>query len=224
MMQEQSADQVRSSCTRRRILRATIQLYREIGHRKTTVADIARRGAMSPANVYRFFRSKHEIEEVVVAELLDEVLQAAANAARGGSPVYRLEAVLRTISQLHESRLASDSRLDKLIAAAIDANWPSVLSYVERIVGLLTPIIATGQARGEIRDGNPARLARCLLAALDAHVRAREVSAAAARPTFDEMMNFCINALCLPLSRQGIETYGRSIGQSWSQDGAASPS
>jgi AcrR family transcriptional regulator len=211
-MQEQPADHAGSSRTRHRILQATIELYREIGYGKTTVADIAHRAAMSPANVYRFFRSKRQIEEVVVAELLDEVFQAAANAARSsGSLVYRLAAILRTISQLHERRLANDNRLHQLVAVATDANWPIVLAYVDRIVGLLAPMIATGQARGEIREGSAAMLARCLLAAMNAHVTAQETSAAAVQPGFDEMMGFCVNALCLPLS--SIAIYRRPVGQ-----------
>jgi AcrR family transcriptional regulator len=211
-MQEQPADHAGSSRTRYRILQATIELYREIGHGKTTVADIAHRTAMSPANVYRFFRSKRQIEEVVVAELLGEVFQAAAKAACGsGSLVGRLAAILRTISQLHERRLANDERLHELVAIATDANWPIMLAYVDRIVGLLAPMIATGQARGEIREGSPAMLARCLLAAMNAQMTARETSAAAVQPGFDEMMDFCVNALCLPQSR--IAIYRRSVGQ-----------
>jgi len=211
-MQEQPADHAGSSRTRSRILQATIELYREIGYGKTTVADIAHRAAMSPANVYRFFRSKRQIQEVVVAELLDEMFQAAANAARGsGSLVHRLAAILRTISQQHERRLANDERLHELVAIATDANWPIMLAYVDRIVGLLAPMIATGQARGEIREGSAAMLARCLLAAMNAHMTAGETCAGAVRLGFDEMMDFCVNALCLPPS--SIATYRRSVGQ-----------
>jgi hypothetical protein len=54
-------------------------------------------------------------------------------------------------------------------------------------------------------------LARCLLAAMNAHMTARETSAAAVQPGFDEMMDFCVNALCLPQSR--IAIYRRSVGQ-----------
>jgi len=186
-------------------------LYREIGYGKTTVADIAHGAAMSPANVYRFFRSKRQIQEVVVAELLDEVFQAAANSARGSGSFIRLAAILRTISQLHERRHATDNRLHELVAVATDANWPIVLAYVDRIVGLLAPMIAAGQARGEIREGSAAMLAHCLLAAMNAHLMARDTSAVAVRPGFDEMMGFCVNALCLPLSSIAIDR--RPVGQ-----------
>ena len=101
---------------------------------------------------------------------------------------------MRRISRLHEARLANDNRLHDLVAAATNAGWPAVLSYVDRVVGLLAPIIAAGQARGDIRGGSAATLARCLLAAMNAHVNAREISAPTVRPNFDEMIDFCINS------------------------------
>ena len=50
---QQRIGQAGSSCIRRRIVQAAIRLHREIGFKKTTVADIARGASMSPANVYR---------------------------------------------------------------------------------------------------------------------------------------------------------------------------
>jgi hypothetical protein len=42
--------QAGSSCIRLGIVQAAVQLHREIGFRKTTVADVARRASMSPAS------------------------------------------------------------------------------------------------------------------------------------------------------------------------------
>ena len=199
------AGQTKSSRTRRRILQATTQLYRDIGYNKTNVVDIAHTAAMSPANIYRFFRSKKDIEETVVAELLDEVFQAAAHVARaGGSAVHRLRDVFRTIAELHEGRRTNDRKLHELVAAATRANRPMVRHYIDRIAGLVTPIIAAGQARGEIRSGDSARLARCVLGAMDDHVIVREAGDGPTRPTFNEMLDFCVDALCLPISGQDV--------------------
>jgi AcrR family transcriptional regulator len=215
MMQQPSADQAGSPDVRLRILRAARQLYREIGYRKTTVADIARRSAMSSANVYRFFRSRQNIEEVVVAELLDEVFQVAANAGAGpNSPMSRLDAVLRTIFLLHDRRLASDERLHELVAAAIDAKWPVVQSHIDRIAELLATIIETGQVEGEFQGGSAATLAHCVLAAMNTHLMVREPGAADPRPTFDEMMSFCLFALRLSSSGEGAKTCLYLTGQS----------
>ena len=50
---------------RARIVATAERLFREIGFQKTTVADIARELRMSPANVYRFFGAKSEINAAV---------------------------------------------------------------------------------------------------------------------------------------------------------------
>src|ERR1700680_3968018 len=103
-MQER-VPQAGSPCIRGRIVQAAIRLHRQIGFKKTTVADIARGASMSPANVYRFFASKRAIEEAVVSDLFEHVSASATLAARGGSALERLRAALRAISQLHEQLL-----------------------------------------------------------------------------------------------------------------------
>jgi AcrR family transcriptional regulator len=181
---------------RRQIAQAAIRLHREIGFKKTTVADIARGASMSPANVYRFFPSKQAIEEAVAADLFEQVSAAATLAARGGGSVpERLRAALRAISQLHDNRLANDSKLHELLAAAVREDWPVALSHADRIRGVVRSIIAAGQASGEVRPGCPMALTCCLLEAMDAHLNPLRINAAVVRPTFDEMMDFCSSAL-----------------------------
>jgi AcrR family transcriptional regulator len=188
-----------SSCTRGRIVQAAIRLYREIGYRKTTVADVARGASMSPANLYRFYASRQALEEAVVAELLEEVYAAAESAARSGvSGLEHLRAAFWTISQRHEHRLAHDVRLHELLVAAGQANWPTILSHADRVRGLVQSIIASGQARGEFRPGSPMALACCLLDAMDAYLNPSRIKAGGLRPTFSEMMKFCAGALANP--------------------------
>jgi AcrR family transcriptional regulator len=173
-----------------------IRLHREIGFKKTTVADIARGASMSPANVYRFFPSKQAIEEAVAADLFEQVSAAATLAARGsGSVLERLRAALRAISQLHDNRLANDSKLHELLAATVREKRPIALSHADRIRGVVRSIIAAGQASGEVRPGCPMALTCCLLEAMDAYLSPSRINAAAVRPTFDEMMDFCAGAL-----------------------------
>lgn len=196
MPKVQTIRPVGSSSTRERILQAAIRLYREIGYRKTTVADVARGALMSPANLYRFYSSRQALEEAVVANLLDEVDAAATSAARSGvSGPERLGAVCWTISQRHQHRQAHDVRLHELVVAAGQANWPIALSHADRVRGLVQAIIAGGQASGEFRAGKPMVLACCLLDAMDAYLNPSHLKAQAVRPAFSEMMSFCADAL-----------------------------
>jgi AcrR family transcriptional regulator len=183
------------SCIRQRIIQATIRLQREIGFKKTTVADIARGSSMSPANVYRFFPSKQAIEEKIVADIFEQVAATATLAVRGGSALERLTAALRAISQLHERRLENDSKQHELIAAAVRENWAVALTYADRIRGLVRAIITAGQASGELRPGSPMAMTCCLLEAMDWYINPSRLNAATVRPSFDEMMDFCAGAL-----------------------------
>jgi AcrR family transcriptional regulator len=208
--------QARSSCISRRIVRAAIRLHREIGFKKTSVADIARGASMSPSNVYRFFPSKQAIEEAVVADLFEHVSAAATLAARGGSALDRLTAALRAISQLHQHRLENDSKQHELVAAAVRENWTVALSCADRIRGLVRAIIAAGQANGELRPGSSMAMTCCLLDAMDGYLNPSRINAATVRPTFDEMMDFCAGAL---RQHPGISrsTWPTCVSKPWEQ-------
>ncbi|MBB4371762.1 AcrR family transcriptional regulator [Bradyrhizobium sp. cir1] len=187
----------RTSSARRRIVQAAIHLYGEMGHKKTTVADIAQNLSMSSASVYRFFPSRRAIEEAVVEEVLEEAASAAAEAAGGTGPALRrLAAILKAIADCNEARPAKHRRLQDLITLAVRQNWTVVLTYHDRIRGLVRPIIGIGQARGELRGGSPMALTCCLLEAMDVHLNPSRVGAATLRPSFDEMLRFCTGALC----------------------------
>ncbi|WP_041955361.1 TetR/AcrR family transcriptional regulator [Bradyrhizobium japonicum] len=196
MNQPQTSPPGASPGPEERIVQAAIRLYRTIGYRKTTVADIARSASMSPANLYRFFPSRRAVEESVVAGLLDEVCTSAARAARSGvSSLERLEAAFRTISQRHEHRLLNDVSLHELVVAAGQANWPVAVAHAARVRDLVRSIIAAGQASGDFRAGSAMALASCALDAMDAYLDPSRIKAVAGRPAFNEMINFCSGAL-----------------------------
>ena len=59
--------------TRARIIERAEMLFRRMGFAKTAVADIAGELGMSPANIYRFFSSKHAIVEAICQHCLAEL-------------------------------------------------------------------------------------------------------------------------------------------------------
>jgi AcrR family transcriptional regulator len=197
-IQARGANRAGASETRARILETAARLYRRIGHKKTTVADIARDMSMSPANVYRYFPSKHAIESAVAAKLLDEVILAADEAARThGSAIGRLRAVLQTVERLHAAHCFNDQRLHELVVIATGENWRVVSSYADRLNSVMAQVISEGQARGELIDADPMIVAGCVLSATSAYLDPMLVAAGASfgRPTLDQMIDFCICAL-----------------------------
>lgn len=185
--------------TGRQILEAAIHLYRQIGHRKTTVADIARKLSMSSANVYRFFASKHAIEAAVVAELLDEVVTAATAAAeRESSVVERLRGVLTTLERVHEVRRADDAKLHELILTSMIEKWPPACAYADAVNSTIVRILADGQERDELPDGHPEILSECILTATWVHIHACVAPTGRffPRTTIGQMLEFCVGAIC----------------------------
>lgn len=191
-----------SPCPRERIVQAAIRLYRAIGHRKTTVADIASGASMSPANIYRFFPSRRAVEEAVVEGLLGKVCADAGIKVGSGAPGERLEAAFWRIFQHHERRLVHDAKLHELVVTAGEANWPVVVSHADKVRGLVRSIIAAGQASGEFRAGSPTALARCTCEAMGAYLDPSRTRTTAGRAAFDEMMSFCSGALRSPAPAQ----------------------
>jgi AcrR family transcriptional regulator len=63
--------------TRQCILVAAWDLFRQIGFRKTTIADIAGALGMSSANIYRFFASKDALTEAICEKRVHEVVAVA---------------------------------------------------------------------------------------------------------------------------------------------------
>jgi AcrR family transcriptional regulator len=188
----------RSSETRARILETAAQFYRRIGHGKTTVADIARDMAMSPANVYRFFPSKHAIESAVAGVLLDEVVRAAGEAARrDGSAAERLRAILQALERRHAARRVHDPRLHELVVIASRENWSVTSAYAHCLSSTVAEVITEGQARGEFSEGDPVMIARCVLCATSGYPDPLLVTpgASSSRPTLNQMTDFCIGAL-----------------------------
>jgi AcrR family transcriptional regulator len=83
--------------THKLIIEVAERLFRQIGFQKTTVGDIARDLHMSPANVYRFFAAKSEINEAVCMDLLGKIeAEAEKISASRGTSAQKIHNVLRS--------------------------------------------------------------------------------------------------------------------------------
>jgi AcrR family transcriptional regulator len=183
---------------RRQIIQTAERLFREIGFQKTTVADIARELRMSPANVYRFFGAKSEINAAVARQLMGEVEEAADQIAADASPASeRLRALIKTTESMNAVRYISDRKLHDMVEAAMTDNWPIVLQHIDRIAGCMARIIADGMASGEFAPGDPELATRLVHTATMrfCHPRLMVECADKPVPTIDQMVDFCLAAL-----------------------------
>lgn len=180
------------------IVEVAEHLFRQLGFQKTTVADIARELQMSPANVYRFFAAKSEINEAVARRVLAEIETAVKDVAKARGPASKkLHDVIATIETLNSQRFSSDRKLHDLLETAYNEHWPIVAAHVEVIDNALAQIISDGMAAGEFKQGDSELTAILVRSACVryCHPRLMVECAQDPEPTLDQMMDFLIGAL-----------------------------
>ena len=183
---------------RREIVETAERLFRQIGFQKTTVADIARELHMSPANVYRFFGSKAEINAAVARQLMQEVETAAeAFANESGPASERMRALIKTTEAMNSERYIGDRKLHDMVEVALNEQWPIVEEHIGRIAACLGRIIVEGMATGEFAPGDPVLATRLVHTACMrfCHPRLMVECAGKAEPSIDQMVDFCLAAL-----------------------------
>ncbi|HEX8416608.1 MAG TPA: TetR family transcriptional regulator [Methylobacterium sp.] len=182
-----------------RILTIAERLFREIGYRKTTVADIAAALRMSPGNVYRFFPSKKALNESVAELLLGEIEAELALIAdrRGAGAGERLRAFLSALHGMSAERFTIDRRMHEMVEVAMAESWEVVHRYNARVNELLCRLVAEGMATGEFAAGDPKVAARCIHSAIVRFCHPALIAQCAGEPgpTVDEMARFLLEGL-----------------------------
>lgn len=149
--------------TRARIVETAEGLFRRLGFAKTTVADIAAELGMSPANVYRFFPSKHAIVEAICTKCLGEIDENAWAVARArGSAAHRLDRVFQGIIRYHKENFISEKRIHDIVLIAMDENWDSILAHKQAVRNALELILRDGIENGEFEAVDPKETAEFL--------------------------------------------------------------
>jgi AcrR family transcriptional regulator len=184
-----------------KIIAAAERLFREIGYQKTTVADIARALKMSPANVYRFFSAKSEINQAVARQMMREVEEASRRIALGpGAATERLRALVTTNEAMNAARYVRDRKLHDMVEAALNENWPIIAEHIQNIDKTLEIVIASGIQSGEFAPREPKLAARLVHTACIryCHPRLMVECADHPEPTSGQMIDFCLAALRKP--------------------------
>lgn len=151
------------SATHARIADAAEALFRQIGYQKTSVADIAKACAMSPANVYRFFPSKSAINEAITQRLLDIVASELEVIAGGeGSAAQRLRATARHLYLRDVELFFAEKRMHDMVGAAMTEHWGVIEGFIARVLAVWTALLGEGMAKGEFRALEPAATAMTL--------------------------------------------------------------
>lgn len=150
-----------------RILDEAERLFRHYGYSKTTVADIARELAMSPANIYRFFASKAQIHEALAERMLAAREVALHTiATRPAKASERLRAFVLDEYEATVTQFLDESKVHEMVTVAIEQHWPVIDRHLQRMTDILSRIIAEGMDDGEFTKADPRKAARCFKASV----------------------------------------------------------
>lgn len=198
MSHSSDAISARENEQRNRIVQTAERLFRQIGFQKTTVADIARELRMSPANIYRFFAAKSEINAAVARHLMGEVEAAAEKIASGpGTAAERLRQLVKSNQAMNAERYVGDRKIHDMVQAAIEENWPTIDEHIHRIEAIFERVVASGMESGEFRRGDAGLAGKlvCRACIRYCHPRLMVEFADYPEPTSDQMVDFCLAAL-----------------------------
>jgi AcrR family transcriptional regulator len=157
--------------TRVRIVETAEMLFRRMGFAKTAVADIANELGMSPANIYRFFSSKHAIVEAICQRCLAELEAKAWAVARSPGPAsQRIEQLIMAIVSYHKDNFLSERRVHDMVLVAIEHSWDVIRAHKEVMRSITERMLREGIAAGEFEPVDPQEASKLILRSLVAYM------------------------------------------------------
>ncbi len=159
---DEDNQQIRAA-RRQEILAAAVGVFAVKGIARTKVADIAAAAGLSHGLLYHYFRSKEEVFETMVDEML---LAADADLAPSTErAVVRLRAAigrrLTTLRRADATRIVMQAVLQGEVSPALHRRLSAHLLHIR---SRLCELIARAQAEGDVDDAtDPDELARALI-------------------------------------------------------------
>ncbi|EPF17608.1 MULTISPECIES: TetR/AcrR family transcriptional regulator [Cedecea] len=141
---------------REQIIHAATDFFGHYGFEKTTVSDLAKAIGYSKAYIYKFFKSKQEIGEVICDNrltLMIDRVSAAVNDANGASA--QLRAMFSELIAAGSDLFFYDRKLHDIAIASCQHNWPSAERYKQQLKIMLANIIQRGRQSGEFERRSP---------------------------------------------------------------------
>jgi AcrR family transcriptional regulator len=149
--------------TRQRIIQNARTLLRRHGPDKFTVVDIARSLEMSHANVYRFFKTKNEILDVIIEEWMLELEKFMDAIAGGrGSAAARIEAVVLALHRKRKRKLIEDAQVFETYRRLVELRPDFAAPRREKILRVFERLLDEGIRSGEFSPGNSLKSATVL--------------------------------------------------------------
>lgn len=187
-----------SDATTEAILDATRASVLDFGIRRTTLTDVARRAGVSRMTVYRRYPDVDAILRDLMTREFGAAMAAIVGDLGGGDGRARTrDHVLKVVDAFRSNAL-----MNKIAEAEPELLLPYVLGRMgetqRAAIGLVTSDLATGQADGSIRQGNPRVIAQALLLVAQSFVLSGSIAEDVAEDDLRIELARIIDALLAP--------------------------
>lgn len=152
--------------TREEILNTAETLFRARGYASVAIADIAADLAMSPANVFKHFRTKASLVDAIATRAIEQTLNALKALASDQPASERLYALAHHLMQEHLSELMDAPFVFEMILVTITEELDCSDRFREIVVDMLSDIITAGVREGIYHVEDVPRIANAVFDAL----------------------------------------------------------
>ena len=159
------------------ILDAAEVVFAQSGIRDGSLREIAAEAGFSTAGLYLFFENKHQLLAETLTRRGDELVTVLRETIdSGATPLKQLHDVIDSTEAFFATRPSFRHLLGQLrgghtITGPVLADYASdVDARFATAMDLLAGVVAAGQARGEIRTGNPQALAHFYSVLINEHI------------------------------------------------------
>jgi AcrR family transcriptional regulator len=188
--------------TRDQILAAAEDVIRRFGPAKATVIDVARALGVSHTAVYRHVATKSELRDLVVGRWVETTMSPLRTiVAQFGPAPERLRELIDALIAAKRRRAADDPELFAAYRTLAADAKSVVAAHIDKLVGLVAKVIASGVEEGTFRTVDPVSAGRAVLVATSRFhhpAHAAEWADPAIDAAYDDVWRLLIDGLCVP--------------------------
>lgn len=152
--------------TREEILNTAERMFRAQGYASVSIADIATELSMSPANVFKHFRTKTSLVDAIATRAIEQTLNALKALASDRPAPERLYALAQHLMDEHLSEQVDAPFVFEMILVTITEELDCGDRFRQIVVGMIGEIISAGVEEGVYHADDIPRLANATFDAL----------------------------------------------------------
>ena len=152
--------------TREEILNTAERLFRTHGFARVAIADIAAELSMSPANVFKHFRTKASLVDAIATRAIEETVESLRVLSRDCPAPERLSALAHHLMQEHVSGRLDAPFVFEMILVTITEELDCGDRFRNMVVETITDIIEAGIREGVYHVADVPRFANAAFDAL----------------------------------------------------------